>query len=178
MWTGDVARNVWMRGCSASDSASAAQSISFSTARARAAMAGPRTWRAMRRHPSSWCGEEMGKPDSITSTPSRASWTAISSFCSTLIEAPGDCSPSLSVVSNMLILSITGLLSVFTLPASFHGDNAAPRHLRDPVGLEERDEIVELLGRAGQLHGHVLVADVHDLRFEHVGHLEDFPPLG
>jgi hypothetical protein len=35
------------------------------------------------------------------STPSRASWWAISSFSWTFSEMPGDCSPSRSVVSKM-----------------------------------------------------------------------------
>jgi len=45
-------------------------------------------------------GEAIGKPASITSTPSRASWRAMSSFSLLVSVAPGDCSPSRSVVSN------------------------------------------------------------------------------
>src|ERR687885_1456168 len=43
----------------------------------------------------------MGKPASITSTPRRASWWAISSFSGVLSEIPGDCSPSRRVVSKI-----------------------------------------------------------------------------
>ena len=63
--------------------------------------AGPRTEVAISRTASNSPSLEMGKPASITSTPSRSSCRAISSFSSTFIEAPGDCSPSLSVVSKM-----------------------------------------------------------------------------
>ena len=41
------------------------------------------------------------KPASITSTPSRASWWAISSFSCLFSDMPGDCSPSRSVVSKI-----------------------------------------------------------------------------
>src|SRR4029079_14955688 len=47
----------------------------------------------------------IGKPASITSTPSRASWWAISSFSCLLSEMPGDCSPSRKVVSKILTRS-------------------------------------------------------------------------
>ncbi len=127
MWMGEVARKVWMRGRSAAARASAAASMSFSTARASAAIVGPFTWPAMSLHPSNWCGEEMGKPASITSTPSRASCTAISSFCSTLIDAPGDCSPSRSVVSKMNTRS-TGVLLSYLF--AFFARSIATRPLR------------------------------------------------
>ena len=38
----------------------------------------------------------------MTSTPSRASWWAISSFSVVFSEMPGDCSPSRSVVSKRM----------------------------------------------------------------------------
>jgi hypothetical protein len=44
-----------------------------------------------------------GKPPSITSTFSRASCRATSSFSRNVIEAPGHCSPSRRVVSKMMI---------------------------------------------------------------------------
>jgi hypothetical protein len=43
-----------------------------------------------------------GKPASMTSTFSRSSWRAMRSFSSLVMEAPGDCSPSRSVVSKMI----------------------------------------------------------------------------
>src|SRR6185437_3939376 len=46
-------------------------------------------------------GDEIGKPASMMSTPSRASWCAISSFSCLLSEIPGDCSPSRRVVSKI-----------------------------------------------------------------------------
>ena len=100
MWMGEVAMKVWMRGWSASPMESAAASMSFSTARASAAIVVPFTCRAMSRQPSNCCGEETGNPASIASTPSFPSCAATSHFCSTLMDAPGDCSPSRRVVSN------------------------------------------------------------------------------
>ncbi len=49
----------------------------------------------------------MGNPASIISTPSFANCLAISIFCLISRLAPGDCSPSRKVVSNISIFSIT-----------------------------------------------------------------------
>ena len=49
--------------------------------------------------------EADGKPASIASTPSLSSWLPISIFSSGVRETPGVCSPSLSVVSKILIYS-------------------------------------------------------------------------
>src|SRR3989338_2692798 len=48
--------------------------------------------------------DTIGKPASIASTPSASSFFAMSSFCSGDNATPGVCSPSLSVVSNILTL--------------------------------------------------------------------------
>jgi hypothetical protein len=127
MWMGEVAMKVWMRGCSAWPMDSAAASMSFSTVRASAAMAVPFTCFAIRRHASNCWGDETGNPASITSTPSRPSCRATSHFCSTLMEAPGDCSPSRRVVSNTKMRSITNL----PFPAARPGrDGAVSSHAR------------------------------------------------
>src|SRR6267143_994589 len=52
--------------------------------------------------------EEAGKPASITSTRMRSSCRAMRSFSSLVIEAPGLCSPSRMVVSNMMSRSFMG----------------------------------------------------------------------
>ena len=62
---------------------------------------GPETVRAIASTASKSPGEVIGKPASITSTPSRASCVAISTFSCVLSEIPGDCSPSRSVVSKI-----------------------------------------------------------------------------
>ena len=49
---------------------------------------------------------EIGKPASMTSTFMRMSCRAITSFSSVFMLAPGDCSPSRSVVSKMWILRV------------------------------------------------------------------------
>jgi hypothetical protein len=56
----------------------------------------------------------MGKPASITSTPSFSSWRAISSFSSRFRVVPAACSPSLRVVSK-IIMFFMFLLLVFAL---------------------------------------------------------------
>lgn len=45
--------------------------------------------------------EMTGNPASMTSTPKASSCMAIRTFCSTVMAAPGHCSPSLSVVSKI-----------------------------------------------------------------------------
>ena len=69
--------------------------------RARPQITGPSTLRAIVSTASKSPGEVIGKPASITSTPSRASCWAISTFSCVLSEIPGDCSPSRSVVSKI-----------------------------------------------------------------------------
>ena len=66
---------------------------------------GPCTSRAMACTESKSPGEVIGKPASMMSTPSRASWCAISTFSCRLSAMPGDCSPSRSVVSKILTRS-------------------------------------------------------------------------
>ena len=50
--------------------------------------------------------EAMGKPASMMSTPSDSSCRAMRIFSAMVMENPGDCSPSLSVVSKILTLSM------------------------------------------------------------------------
>ena len=101
-WMALVARNTWMRGFSASFTASAARSMSVGLHRASPAMTGPWIWRAMACTLSKSPGEAIGKPASITSAPRSARARAISSFSARFILHPGLCSPSRSVVSKMM----------------------------------------------------------------------------
>ena len=93
--------NVWIRGRSASLIAFQAASMSALWVRARPQITGPCTLRAISWTASKSPGEVIGNPASITSTPSRASCWAISTFSWVLSEIPGDCSPSRNVVSKM-----------------------------------------------------------------------------
>ena len=78
MWMAEVARNTWMRGRAASLTASQARSMSASIPqRARPAMTGPRTSRAMRWTAAKSPSEEIGNPASMMSTPRAASWLAM-----------------------------------------------------------------------------------------------------
>src|SRR5437763_438453 len=105
MWMSEVEMKVWIRGRSASCTAFQAASMSAMWVRASPAITGatgvPKSARAMACTASKSPGEVMGNPASITSTPSRASWVAISSFSCVLSEIPGDCSPSRRVVSKI-----------------------------------------------------------------------------
>jgi hypothetical protein len=60
---------------------------------------------AMVRTESKSPGDEAGKPASITSTPNLSSCLAILSFSALFMLAPGDCSPSLNVVSKNITRS-------------------------------------------------------------------------
>ena len=105
MCSGLVAMKVWMRFLGAGSSASAARSMSARPARASEQTTLSLTFLAIsltaRKSPS----EAIAKPASITSTPICSSTSAIFSFSGTVIEAPGDCSPSRSVVSKMMMRS-------------------------------------------------------------------------
>src|SRR5271165_4667394 len=101
MWMSLVAMKVWMRGRSESLTAFQAASMSWLLVRASPQITGPSTSRAIAWTASKSPGEVIGKPASITSTPRRASWWAISSFSCLFSEIPGDCSPSRRVVSKI-----------------------------------------------------------------------------
>src|SRR6476659_3691416 len=109
MWMSEVEMNVWMRGLEASLIAPQAASMSALWVRARPHTTGPSTSRAMAWTASKSPGAVTGKPASITSTRSRASCWAISTFSCVFSEMPGDCSPSLSVVSKMWTRSWSGV---------------------------------------------------------------------
>ena len=158
MWMSEVEMNVWMRGRAETRTASCARSMSGAWARARPAMTGPSTSAAMLRTASKSPGEAIGKPASMTSTPSRASWCAISSFSPTFSEMPGDCSPSRRVVSKMMTRSsgrcsagLMSFLSVWLYLGSFSlGSRLRGRHaLFPPKGEEKGEETPERHGPGG-----------------------------
>ena len=116
--------------------------MSAAWARASPAMTGPWTSRAIARTAAKSPGEAMGNPASITSTPSRASWCAISSFSASFSEMPGDCSPSRSVVSKMMTRSGSmpcSSLGSFLLLGDGFAAAAAARASFPPKG-EEKEE--------------------------------------
>ena len=94
-----------MRFCAAGSRASAARSMSAVLARASEqttlSLIFFATSLTARKSPS----EAIAKPASMTSTPICSSSSAIRSFSLTVIEAPGDCSPSRRVVSKMMMRS-------------------------------------------------------------------------
>mmetsp|Transcript_28009 Transcript_28009/g.70625 ORF Transcript_28009/g.70625 Transcript_28009/m.70625 type:complete len:232 (+) Transcript_28009:1483-2178(+) len=106
MWMSLVAMKVWMRGKAAGWMALAHASMSPFVARASPQMMGGFSWLpttcAMLFTAAQSSLDAMGKPASMTSTPSLASCLATCIFSSLVIEQPGLCSPSLSVVSKTL----------------------------------------------------------------------------
>ena len=101
MCTGEVARKVWMRGFSATFTASQARSMSAGMARHRPATSTPFTARAMACTASKSPWLEAGNPASMMSTPRISNWRARRIFSLRFMVAPGDCSPSRRVVSKM-----------------------------------------------------------------------------
>ena len=82
--------------------------MSASLERARPQIVVPRMLAAISRTASKSPGEAIGKPASITSTPrSNRAW-AISIFSARFMLAPGDCSPSRSVVSKIRMVRGVG----------------------------------------------------------------------
>ena len=77
--------------------------MSRGTLRAKPQTTGPVNSEAIARTASKSPSLVIGNPASITSTPSASSCRAISSFSAWFSDAPGDCSPSRSVVSKMRI---------------------------------------------------------------------------
>src|SRR5690242_5001106 len=177
MWMSEVETKVWMRGRSASRTASQARSTSAGLARARPATTGPWTSRAMACTASKSPGEAIGKPASMMSTPRRASWWAISSFSCLLSEMPGDCSPSRRVVSKTRTRSFSSLTAGSAMSSSVPfvsrpfllGLRLRGRHaLFPPKGEEEKSKgELERHGRL-RLHGQYNLADVLALGHEAV----------
>ena len=106
----EVARKVWMRGRAAPlHRLPGARRCRRASARASAAddrrlaprRPAPTSLGDARAPPRGRRATPPGKPASMTSTPRRASARATSSFSAEVIVAPGDCSPSRSVVSKM-----------------------------------------------------------------------------
>ena len=113
---------------------------------------GPATSRAIACTASKSPGEVIGKPASMTSTPSRASWWAISSFSCVFSEMPGDCSPSRSVVSkistrlgSLLVRAhVVVSFSVSSFASSRLGLRLRGRHALFPPRGEEKKSKGEL----------------------------------
>ena len=97
-----VEMKVWIRLRDAGSSASAQRSMSRFLARARPHTIAPFTRFEISFTETKSLFDAIGNPASITSTPIRSSNSAMRSFSSMFIDAPGDCSPSRRVVSNMM----------------------------------------------------------------------------
>ena len=106
MCESDVPIPVWMRPRLAYFRASAAQSMSFSTARVRAQIVGHVTAFEISMTELKSPGLEIGNPASITSTPNCSSCFATCIFSTVFNWHPGTCSPSRSVVSKIYNLSL------------------------------------------------------------------------
>src|SRR6186713_617722 len=165
-WMSLVAMKTWRWGRSATLIASIARCGSPSLQRASAATA--MSWgvsSAIRRTASKSPGEAAGKPASMTSTLSRASWRATSSFSAAVRPAPGACSPSRRVVSKIRIRPAAtpspkrGAMAsnvMSALPAGrrardrlrlagLDDDRLEERHLRAKVGADLLDLVVLVL---------------------------------
>ncbi len=107
MWIGEVEMKVWMRGLRAAFTASPQRSMSLKLARDRPAIVAFLARLAISRTLSKSPSLAIGKPASMMSTPMSSSSSATCSFSSNVIDAPGHCSPSRSVVSKMTTRSLS-----------------------------------------------------------------------
>src|SRR5471032_3226276 len=151
MCSGDVAMKVWMRLRSAGARASAARAMSRSLARESEQMVDSRTAAAMALIDSKSPCEAAAKPASMTSTRSCSSCLAMRTFSSLVIEAPGDCSPSRSVVSKMMrrldeLLMMAPWLTSYLKADRPGGSVAFARIDRFVAGLDDADGLA--LGHA------------------------------
>src|SRR3569833_1128868 len=113
---GEVDKKVWIRPCLACRTASPARAISAGMARASPAQTAFFTCFATATTASKSPFEAIGTPASMMSTPISSRASATCSFSSSVIVAPGLCSPSRSVVSKMKTWSL--LLSVVVVVIS------------------------------------------------------------
>src|SRR5436305_5084230 len=112
MCSGEVAITVWTRPRLANFTASAQRSMSLGLARDSPAITAFLDRRAISLTAWKSPSEVIGKPASMTSTPMSSSISAISSFSSKVMVAPGHCSPSRKVVSNITTRSLSDLAAV------------------------------------------------------------------
>ena len=108
-WIGEVETKVWMRGRFAWRTASPARSMSADDGAGEAGDGRVlrRAWRS-RLTASKSPFEAIGKPASMMSTPISSRSSATSSFSSSVMVAPGHCSPSRRVVSKIRTRSLGG----------------------------------------------------------------------
>ncbi len=118
IWMGEVAIKVWIRDEAAGFKASPARTISFSSARARPHTVLSLITEATAFTDSKSPGLATGKPASIISTCIFSSALAIRTFSSFVMEAPGLCSPSRKVVSNIINWSCTVDSLLMTWPSN------------------------------------------------------------
>src|SRR4030066_2360949 len=123
-WMSEVEIKVWSRGNLAPLTASQARQMFFEFVLARAATSDRLIVLEMVLTASKSPSEEMGKPASMMSTFNFSNCSAILTFSAMFMVAPGDCSPSRKVVSNIL----TSSLILFTLPLV---ENKSPRFHKD-----------------------------------------------
>src|SRR5881628_348620 len=135
-----------------------AVSMSSFSALARPQISAERPAFAIRRTPSCSPFEVIGKPASITSTPSLSSACAIWSFSSGIRETPGVCSPSRSVVSKTLTILF------FPFMRSALGDVCRSRPGKfEYVGtVEPVNEAVYLARGSDHLHSNAAVGGLDD----------------
>jgi hypothetical protein len=139
MCTGEVERKVWMRGRRAWRTASPARSMSFMPARARPVTTAFFTRLATATTASKSPMEAMGKPASMMSTPISSRRSATCSFSSSVMVAPGHCSPSRSVVSKMKTRSLDeALVEVVMVSVLAAGRGGCCASLRRPWSFRLR----------------------------------------
>ena len=90
------------------------------------------------RMPSTSPGEEMAKPASMMSTPSRSSWRAISTFSAAFSAMPGDCSPSRSVVSKIRTVSVGIACVLLLIGERAHLSRRVPVRMRRRAAREQK----------------------------------------
>lgn len=168
-WMSDDARKVCIRWSGAWCTASWQRAMSFLLARARPAIrivcefglqsVSVPADSATRLTASKSPCEAIGKPASQMSTPSRASCLPISTFSSAVSVAPGDCSPSRSVVSNIQSFSLTSTAAAAAVEnaARRRDDSVATPRCTGKLRLERRSssanvKVIFLRGRISRSH--------------------------
>src|SRR6266581_1110074 len=154
MWIGEVAMKVWMRPDLAGLTASRARAMSLSEARHKAATVLSLMASATALTASKSPLEAAGNPASMTSTRIFSSSRAMRTFSSRVIDAPGLCSPSRKVVSNMINGSFAMMLSRTNALSRFPGAEAAGPIALPNCGDRDVQRARRSSGRSLERNGH------------------------
>src|SRR4029079_11871203 len=104
-------------------------------------------------------GETTGNPASIVSTPNSSNFIAISNFSSGETVTPGVCSPSLNVVSKILIFFLISEVIIYSSPRQCR--NTCSGHLNYTITRDNVFECINFVGSSDYFYSNSFVTNIH-----------------